>query len=69
MPASTPSAADTSELDEIAAENPRHYIWRERTYDGIRYIARGQDLGIHPHTLVAKSLAELRVGLCTSNRG
>jgi|CZKT01.1.fsa_nt_gi hypothetical protein len=54
MPARTPAALD--ELAEIAAENPGHRIWRETTYDGIRYIAQRLHLGSHPHTLVTKSL-------------
>jgi hypothetical protein len=54
MPARTPSppAAASDELAEIAAENPRHRIWRETTYDGIRYIAQSLDLGVHPASLV-----------------
>jgi len=65
MPARTPPppAAAPDELAEIAAENPRHRVWRETTYDGIRYIAQSLDLGIHPHTLVTRSLPELRAAL------
>jgi len=68
MPARTPSppAAAPDELAEIAAENPGHRIWRETTYDGIHYIAQSLDLGIHPHTLVTKSLPELRAVLTAS---
>jgi len=65
MPPRTPSVADTTELAQLAAENLSHHVWCETTYDGIRYIARGHDLGIHPYSLVAKSLAELRAGLST----
>jgi hypothetical protein len=66
MPARTPQTADTSELDSIAADHPRHHIWRETTHDGVRYIASGRDLSVHPYTLVAKSLPELRAALTTS---
>lgn len=66
MPARTPQTADTSELDSIAADHPCHHIWRETTHDGVRYIASGRDLSVHPHTLVARSLAELRAALATS---
>jgi hypothetical protein len=48
------------------AENPHHRVWRETTYDGIRYIAQSLDLGIHPHTLVTRSLPELRAALNAS---
>jgi hypothetical protein len=68
MPARTPSppAAAPDELAEIAAENPCHRVWRETTCDGIRYIAQSLDLGVHPHTLVTRSLPELRAALNAS---
>lgn len=52
-------APDPDELGRRAAEFPDHMIWREQTPYGVRYIARGLDLSVQPHTLVTKDLSEI----------
>lgn len=52
-------APEADELWRRAPEFPAHMIWREGTPGGVRYIARGLDLSVRPHTLVTRDLSEI----------
>lgn len=68
IPPHVPNAVDheteaEQELNRLQAGFPRFRIWREITGDRTTYVARSQDLGAHPHTVVTTDLDELRVVL------
>jgi hypothetical protein len=50
-------------LAALREEFPRFRIWRERTCDRIRYVARSLQPGLNPHTVVTDDLDELRAAL------
>jgi hypothetical protein len=56
------SGKPTSEQDELARrapDFPNHMIWCEQTARGVRYVARGLDLSVQPHTLITRDLTEI----------
>src|ERR1022692_966284 len=66
-----PSATDMDPSDDqshevlagLREEFPCFRIWRERTCDRIRYVARSLHPGLNPHTVVTDDLDELRAAL------
>ena len=57
------SPAGTGGLADLQEEFPRYQIWQEVVRDRTRYVARSQQAGTRPHTLVTADLQELRNGL------
>jgi hypothetical protein len=70
VPPGTPQHApcDPDELALIEAGFPAFRFWRETTWNGVRYVARGVDLSIHPHTVVAADLTELAAQLTVTQQ-
>ena len=63
------AASDTEGNGELAClreEFPGFRIWREEAWGRIRYIARSQQAGLNPHTVVTGDLGELRAALGTA---
>jgi O-methyltransferase involved in polyketide biosynthesis len=50
-------------LPGIRKEFPGYRVWRESTGERVRYVARRQQPGLHPHTVVTESAGELRAAL------
>jgi hypothetical protein len=50
-------------LAGLREDFPCFRIWRERTCDRIRYVARSLHPGLNPHTVVTDDLDELRAAL------
>lgn len=50
-------------LSPLCDDVPQFRIWREDACGQVRYIARGQDPGQHPHTVVTADPGELRAAL------
>jgi hypothetical protein len=62
----TSEFADQLDAVEIAARAPQfpnHVIWRETTPAGVRYVARGRNLGVRPYALMTRDLSELWAAL------
>jgi hypothetical protein len=60
--------SDNDTDDEVLllrAEFPGHRIGTETIVDRIRYVARRQRDGAHPHTVITRDLSELRAALET----
>jgi hypothetical protein len=55
--------SDDEELDRLQAGFPQFRIWREIICDRARYVARREDPGARPHTVVTADLDELRAAL------
>jgi hypothetical protein len=58
--------SDNDTDDEVIllrAEFPGHRIGTETIVDRIRYVARSQRNGAHPHTVITGDLGELRAAL------
>jgi hypothetical protein len=58
--------SDNDTNDEVIllrAEFPGHRIGTETVVDRIRYVARSQRDGAHPHTVITGDLSELRAAL------
>ena len=58
--------SDNDTDDEVVllrAEFPGHRIGTETIVDRIRYVARSQRDGTHPHTVITRDLSELRAAL------
>jgi hypothetical protein len=51
------------EVIHLRAEFPGHRIGTETIVDQIRYVARSQRDGAHPHTVITPDLSELRAAL------
>jgi hypothetical protein len=47
----------------LQAQFPCFRIWRERTCDRVRYVARSLHPGLNPHTVVTDDIGELRAAL------
>jgi hypothetical protein len=47
-------------LASLQADFPGYKIWQEDFPDGVRFIARSQRAGLHPHTVMTADPAELR---------
>jgi SAM-dependent methyltransferase len=65
-----PAPAHDAELGELAsvrADFPRFRIWCEDAWGRVRYIARSQHPGQHPHTIVTADLGELRAALSAAS--
>ena len=58
---STPDSDE--EMDRLRAEFPGHRIGTETIMDRVRYVARSQQDGARPHTVVTNDFGELRVAL------
>ena len=56
-----PAADDQPDLElaRLAADYPAFTLGWTSSHAGPRYLARARELGIHPHTVVTGSLAEL----------
>jgi hypothetical protein len=55
---------ELAELARIRERYRRHHIFLEVTEGrGVRYAARGAELGVRPHTIVTEDLAELQAEL------
>jgi hypothetical protein len=54
---------EAARLARLAADFPQFRIWREVIADHARSIACGLRPGVHPHTVVAAELGELREAL------
>lgn len=52
-----------AELAILQAQFPCFRIWRERTCDRARYVARSLHPGLNPHTVVTDDIDELRAAL------
>jgi hypothetical protein len=64
--------SDNDTNDEIIllrAEFPGHRIGTETVVDRIRYVARRQRDGAHPHTVITGDLSELRAALEAGRAG
>jgi hypothetical protein len=56
----TPSAQEqAAELQRRAAQHPGHYLTREDTGNGARYVARARDLSTHPYLVMTATLEDL----------
>jgi hypothetical protein len=62
-PAAKGMHSPDDQLPGLLAEFPCFRIWRERTCDRVRYIARSLHPGLNPHTIVTDDIAELRDAL------
>lgn len=51
------------EMVRLRAEFPSHRIGTETIMDRVRYVARSQQDGARPHTVVTHDFGELRVAL------
>jgi hypothetical protein len=58
---STPDSDE--EMVRLRQEFPGHRIGTETIMDRVRYVARSQQNGAHPHTVVTHDFGELRVAL------
>ena len=58
---STPDSDE--EMVRLRAEFPGHRIGTETTMDRVRFVARSQQDGARPHTVVTHDFGELRVAL------
>ena len=58
---STPDSDE--EMVRLRAEFPGHRIDTETIMDRVRYVARSQQDGARPHTVVTHDFGELRVAL------
>jgi hypothetical protein len=56
-------AAAAAELARRAGEFPGHHITCEPTLAGIRYVAKGRDLGVHPSLVMSSDPASLFAAL------
>jgi hypothetical protein len=64
--------SDNDTDDEVIllrAEFPGHRIGTETIVDRIRYVARSQRDGAHPHTVITRDLSELRAALEAGRTG
>jgi hypothetical protein len=64
--------SDNDTDDEVVllrAEFPGHRIGTETIVDRIRYVARRQRDGAHPHTVITCDLSELRAALEAGQTG
>jgi hypothetical protein len=64
--------SDNDTDDEIIllrAQFPGHRIGTETVVDRIRYVARSQWDGAHPHTVITRDLSELRAALEAGQAG
>ncbi|HEX9539950.1 MAG TPA: hypothetical protein VGA04_17460 [Streptosporangiaceae bacterium] len=52
-----------SELAALRVEFQGHRICTESIVDRVRYVARSQREGVHPHTVITPDLGELRAAL------
>jgi hypothetical protein len=58
------SGTDTDgELAVLRAKFPGHRISAESIVDRVRYVARSQQDGVRPHTVITRDLDELRAAL------
>jgi hypothetical protein len=58
------SAPDSDEeMVRLRADFPGHRISTETIMDRVRFVARSQQDGAHPHTVVTHDVGELRVAL------
>jgi hypothetical protein len=57
-----PSSLD-GQLAALQAKFPCFRIWRERTCDRDRVLARSLHPGLNPHTVITDDIAELRAAL------
>jgi hypothetical protein len=59
--APSPIEADQAEVLRLRERFRRHHIFRVGSADrGVRYMAYGAALGVRPHTIITRDLAELR---------
>jgi hypothetical protein len=58
---STPDSDE--EMVRLRAEFPGHRIGTETIMDRVRFVARSQQDGVRPHTVVTPDFGELRVAL------
>jgi hypothetical protein len=58
---STPDSDEA--MVRLRAEFPGHRIGTETIMDRVRFVARSQQDGAHPHTVVTYDFGELRVAL------
>ena len=58
---STPDSDE--EMARLRAEFPGHRIGTETIMDRVRFVARSQQVGARPHTVVTHDFGELRVAL------
>ena len=58
---STPDSDE--EMVRLRAEFPGHRIGTETIMDRVRFVARSQQDGLRPHTVVTHDFGELRVAL------
>ena len=58
---STPDSDE--EMVRLRSEFPGHRIGSETIMDRVRFVARSQQDGAHPHTVVTHDFGELRVAL------
>src|SRR6266567_9049635 len=66
QPRSSDGEAAPASHDQLAAlckEFPRFRVWREDVGGRDRYVARGLEHGLHPHTVVTDDLEEMRAAL------
>lgn len=63
---STPDSDE--EMIRLRGEFPGHRIGTETIMDRVRYVARSQQNGARPHTVVTHDFDELRVALATKDR-
>jgi hypothetical protein len=64
--------SDNDTDDEVIllrAEFPGHRIGTETIVDRLRYVARSQRDGAHPHTVITRDLGELRAALEAGRTG
>jgi hypothetical protein len=63
LPGDSRTMPDELELACLREQFPGFRIWREETWGRAKYIARRQQAGLNPHTVVTGDLGELRAAL------
>lgn len=63
LPGDSQTMPDELELACLREQFPGFRIWREETWGRTKYIARSQQAGLNPHTVVTGDLGELRTAL------
>jgi hypothetical protein len=63
LPPRLPVLVNDEEMIRLRAEFPGHRIGTETIMDRVRFVARSQQGGARPHTVVTHDLGELRVAL------
>jgi hypothetical protein len=69
MQPAAPGDASADQIPALREQFPGFRIWKEAIGERVRYIARSQQPGLNPHTVVTDDVGELRAALETAQPG